>query len=194
MEKPSVFRPTIPPLLIVIADSALLIAGSSIPHWLLGIVLGAALTWLVIGGISARGNVVRRWPNLRDWFPFLDPSGGLATEAELRSQVVEGKSFRIAMITEHNRIDDRTFHNCVIYGPAVIAASGYTDTKHCVYTAPPEQMYVMMSEDKKARAGFLVAHDCEFKHCRFIGISFVGNANDIEKMKKLPGATEPPDD
>ena len=186
MEKPPIFRPTVPPLFIVIADSALLIAGSTIPQWLLGVILGAGLIWLVLGAISVRGNVVSRWPKLRTWFPFLDPFGGLATEAELRSRVVEGKAFKIAMLAEHNRIDDRTFHNCVIYGPAVIASTGFTDAKHCVYTVPPEQMYVVMAEDRKPRAGFLIAHDCEFKQCRFIGISFVGDADAIEKMRKLP--------
>lgn len=193
MKKPPVFRPTIPPLIIVIADTSLLITGDIFPEWLLGIILGAALTWLVIGAVSVNRNIIERWPKIRNWFPFLDPSGGLATEAELRSRVIEGMSFSIAMIAEGNRIDDRTFHNCVIYGPAVIAASGYTDLKHCIYTAPPEQFYVMMSEDKIAKAGFLVAHDCEFKQCRFVGISFVGNARDIEKMKKLPGGSKPSD-
>ena len=179
-------KPVVGPVVLLAAEYLAIRKGWLQDDLFVGIFFGLGIFWLACAVLYNKA-LIKRMPRIREWLPFLDPSGGLATEAELRSRVVEGKAFRIAMLAENNRIDDRTFHNCIIYGPAVIASSGFTDAKHCIYTVPAEQFYVMMPEHKKALAGFLVAHDCEFKTCRFIGVSFVGDKHAIEKMKKLPG-------
>ena len=91
----------------------------------IGILLGFTLFWLA-GSLLYNKNLIRRFPWMRDWMPFLDPSGGMASELELMSNHVQGKTFRLVDAAHNGVIKDRTFDDCVIHGPAILASCGAT--------------------------------------------------------------------
>ncbi len=205
MNKPSVLKPTLPPLLIVIVDSSLMIAGTNMPQWLLGAVLGAAILWLALSAIGIRGAVIERWPWARTWFPFLDPTGGLAATSELRARHLQGLHLRLALVAENNVVSDRTFEDCVIYGPAVVAPVGYVSHYDCTYTCKnPDQLYLVLdtfvpnkTQDHELPAGLLLVERCVFRRCQFIGISTLTNKEakdaDLARMTIPPRPTPQPE-
>lgn len=169
MQKPPVIKPTIPPLLVVIADASLMIAGSKMPEWLLGTILGAAIVWFVLAAVSVRGNIVERWPKMREWFPFLDLTGGMATRAELAHRHIEGKTLRLVDVAQNGVVVGITFDDCVFHGPAVFAPAGTTVMRHPHFHASRGDI-VYDFGDMKTRTGMIILEDCTLNRCVFYDI------------------------
>jgi|GEM_PF-4291471 len=179
---PSVFKPVLPPILILAADATFAIIGNVLPAWVLGLVWGVSMTWLVIAAVAVRPRIARKWPWLRDWIPFVDPGGSLASEAELRSTYIRGKAFRLADLASFDGfIHDRTFEDCILYGPGVICAIGYTNNMHPRFTALPENMHWQVWRPGTRPVGAIYTREVTFKRCRFIGLGFVGTEDSIQK-------------
>ena len=189
MKKP-VLKPTLPPLLIVIIDSALMIAGAKMPEWLMGAILGAAVIWLIISTASVRGNLIERWPRLRDWFPFLDPTGGMARQAELAERFVSGKTLRLLDAAINGTIVGKTFEDCIIYGPAVIAPCGMTTFRNPRWHATRGDI-VYDFGDKSTRTGMLLTEDCTFNNCTFYECGIASSrAEFLKGIERIVGEDE----
>lgn len=189
MKKP-VFKPTLPPLVVVIVDSVLMIAGNSMPHWILGAILGGAIVWLVIAAIGIRGNIIERWPHIRDWFPFLDPLGGFATKAELSQKHVESQTLRLTDAATDGVIIGKTFDDCVIYGPAVIAPQGATMFRNPNWHGTKGDIIYDFG-DMKTRTGMLLVNDCTFNNCTFYGIGVATPRDHFFKEVRIVGEAPP---
>jgi hypothetical protein len=182
VSKPPVFKPTIPPLVILMANCGLMIAGTRAPEWLLGALLGAALLWLTIAALSVRGNIVKRWPQTREWFPFLDPSGGIAAETELRSSYIAHKHVRISDLAVNNKVVERTFEDCHIYGPAVLVLSGVGVVVDCAIEGPADTALLYPADSQKRVLGPIEIVNTSFKRCQFHGVGFTGPRPLLDKL------------
>lgn len=184
-----VFKPTIPPVSLFIVDLAIMIGGQSqVPLWLLGIVLGIAGAWMFAAIVSVRVNIAKRWPKLLDWFPFLKPPQHRMVLEELRfAKYIRGQSFRLVDVCEGNRISGKTFEDCVILGPAVIAPSGFTLLHDCTQITREIGGNAWPLDPASApgtwlvRDGAVLCENCRFLHCQFDGIGF---ANPKENLMK----------
>ena len=170
----NILKPTIPPLLLIVADVILMIAGSILPEWLLGMVLGASLLWVILAAKSVRKNVIKRWPWMRSWFPFLDSTGGLATSSELTDIQISSKALRLTDLAVNGVIANRTFDDCIIYGPAVVAPTEFTVFRYPSWQLTRGDLYYEL-KDMKTRTGMILLENCTFNRCTFYDIGVVGN-------------------
>ena len=174
-------------------------------YWLSGLFIGLGLFWGAAALLSNRA-MIRRFPWLLEWMPFLDPTGGFATAEQLTGSYVKGQQFRIALLAEANEIRNRIFEDCVIHGPAVLMHSGYADHKDCTYALPPPLSrknlhWIMKFEKDKTQLsempiGAILIRKCTFKQCTFVGIGFVGteaSAAEFEATLHDPNPIPPAD-
>jgi hypothetical protein len=187
MDKPPVLKPTLPPLVIAIVDSSLLIAGARMPEWLLGAILGGALVWLLLASLWARGNIVRRWSWTREWFPFLDPKGFFAVEAELRSTYLSKLHVRIYDLAENNKVVGRVIEDCHIYGPGVVLLTDSVLTDSGI-EGNRESSLIRLADEQKTMIGPIELKDCVFRRCLFHGIGFVGSKDVLDRMSSATRA------
>jgi hypothetical protein len=160
-------------------------------QWWSGFCIGLALFWGAATLLNNRA-LLRRFPALPEWLPFLDSTGGFATAAQLTGSFIRGQQFRIAILEHNKEIYDRTFEDCIIYGPAVLAFAEYADAKDCIYVtvSPASKLWwtIDFERDKtpiaEMPAGVIVARKCIFKRCTFIDVGFVGNAEWVAEMHK----------
>lgn len=139
----------------------------------IGLLIGFTGFWVAASLLSNKA-IVKRFPWIRDWAPFLDPLGGMATELELMSNHVQGKTFRLTDVAHGGVVKDRTFDNCVIHGPAVLAACGAT-VMRAPKLAAQRGDYWYQLDDMKVRTGMIVVEDCTFNGCSFCDIGIAGD-------------------
>lgn len=150
--------------------------------WLVGLLLGFTVFWLLCSLLSSKA-IMRKFPWLHEWAPFLDPTGlGLAA-SQLQGHYISKKTFRLVDVSVDGKIYDRTFEDCVIYGPAVVAASGYQNHYNCEYVARTSVDQINWLLDQEIQAGktsldavpegAIVVENCAFKRCRFVKVGFL---------------------
>ena len=155
------------------------IIGAGMTGWWSGFLLGLGGFWFLMALLSHRA-LLNRFPWLPAWAPFLDPTGAFATADQLTGKFIAGHSFRITEIVHDSLISNRTFDDCDIYGPAVIALSGVGQVAACSFDAPPEQLVITVTQEKAV--GAIKVVDCNFKNCRFHNVSFIGTQELFEKI------------
>ncbi|MGA2092855.1 MAG: hypothetical protein ABSH16_05540 [Sedimentisphaerales bacterium] len=102
----------------------------------------------------------------------------------LTALVLQNMDIRIAdLVRESPVIRNKSFNNCVLYGPAVIALKGKADLIRCTLLTDDINDCFMPSEEK-FYWGVIMFDDCTFIHCKFRSISFVGSPRIIEKIKQ----------
>lgn len=175
------FRAPLVPTIILIGEIA---TAKWTPDWLVGVLIGFTLFWLVVSILGNKA-IVRRLPWLREWVPFLDPSGGLATEAELLNTHIQGKAFRLVDIAPYGVVENRTFDDCIIYGPAVVAAQEYTAMRQPKWNSRRGDIWYQI-DDAKERAGMIMLKNCTFNRCTLHDIGIAGDDRD----KFFSGMTE----
>jgi len=83
---------------------------------------------------------------------------------------VRGESFRLVdLLISDYVIRGRTFENCTIYGPAIIAPRR-VDFDHCTFDSDPddpEQMLWLVPDDRDIVRGVIGIEDCSFRECIF---------------------------
>ena len=156
---------------------------------LAGILWGIAGAWLIVTLLSHEA-LIRRFPRVIEWLPFLDSSGGFAAEHELRSNHLQGKTIKIAVLVEDGCIYGRTFTDCVIHGPAIVVASDYTYFAEPVFKTYGSNLHLSIPfEDGKTQvtdlpAGIIVTQKCTFTRCTFVRIGFVATPDQVLKDKQ----------
>ena len=88
-----------------------------------GALFGISIFWLIWGILSNKSLLVKA-PWLVEWAPFL--GSARPTAMELRGPYVRGKTFRLADVSEGGTISGKTFEDCTILGPAILAPKGTT--------------------------------------------------------------------
>jgi hypothetical protein len=157
-------------------------------EWVSGFLIGLAGFWLLLA-IFSNKSLIKAYPGILEWVPFLDPSGGLATSQYLTSRFLQGQSFALSMVAHEGVIKNRTFDDCDIYGPAVIFMGGVGQTVGCTFDGLPEYTLI---PSKTLPNGAIVAKDCNFKNCRFYKISIVAPQEIIDKMRSGFTVIKPP--
>lgn len=107
----------------------------------------------------------------------------LATPDELIPSVLQDKTIRTAdLVREDAYIRRKTFTNCHIYGPALIALRGGVFTSNTIKSLSEESAFVEVTN--RAFVGAIVFENCAINNCTFHRISFIGSAREIARYKK----------
>lgn len=178
----------------VIMLGNIVLAGSTEQQWLTGFVFGLALFWLA-GTVIFNRNLIRRFPWIREWLPFLDPTGTGAVASELSHRHIEGKTFRLIDIAQNSVVVGRTFDDCVILGPAVFSAQGATVLREPHFHASHGDILYDLG-DMKTRTGMIILRDCTLNRCIFYDIGVAQPKEfmkDIKIVGNLPEPIDPPD-
>lgn len=84
-------------------------------------------------------------------------------------------------------IDESSFKNCAIKGPAVIRLFGSTAAGGEI-TIPdqrPETVIIVTEEDRQAiPVGVVAVRNCRFENCTFEGISFIAPAAEADVLRE----------
>lgn len=81
-----------------------------------------------------------------------------------------------------NRIENTTFVNCQLYGPAVIFPDGDTTLNNPTFDAPGPDQVVWPIPPDEPKIGGISAINCDFEGCRF---SMIGLAVTPEQAEQL---------
>lgn len=105
----------------------------------------------------------------------LTPASGLS------GPYINGHHFRITdLVKDHHIIQDRTFENCTIWGPAIIVLE-----KSVVLGAtignPDEVLYEI---GERYCVGVIGVVNCTFKKCKFFKIGFMGSKANMDGIRK----------
>ncbi len=94
------------------------------------------------------------------------------------------RSFRIVDLVagSNDRITGRTFEDCTIYGPAVLAPLNQMTFEHNTFEATPEALFWEIPEDRDQILGAIGLTDCTFRRCIFRGIGIAGKRALIQQF------------
>lgn len=182
-----IIKPAVVPVLLLAAEYAALKKGWLEDELLIGFVFGITSAWAIAAALSSGGDLVRRYPWVRPWLPFLDERGQYATDPELRATYVRGKTFRLVDVAVGEMVVGKTFEDCVILGPAVLAPSGFTIVIDPKIKGRKAGGFVWPLDpaskpgEFRPRDGAVTCEDCRFVNCTFDG---VGIANPPERVLK----------
>ncbi|MCH7984547.1 MAG: hypothetical protein IIC28_11330 [Chloroflexi bacterium] len=117
----------------------------------------------------------------------------MSAPAELTASYLEGRHIRVIDLPRDGIIvRRRTFVNCDIYGPAVIAMTGTGIIQDCAFESDFKSVFIPITTDIPIR-GAIAFEDCVFRGCRFHAINVFGTADDIERWMKAFPTTPTPD-
>ena len=175
-------KPFVGPMILVMAEIGLGMTSYQ-SDWLGGILIGVAIFWVIFALLSNKA-LMKKFPGILEWAPFLDPTGIYAGSDQLMGKYISQKNFSINNVPYSGMIEGRTFEDCHILGPAVIHLCGTTtfyENKHEIPIIPNWQdaTYTVISDS--GIIGAVIVKDCVFRRCKFSKISFAGNkiAGDI---------------
>ena len=80
-------------------------------------------------------------------------------------------------------IRDRTFEDCEVRGPAMIALLGGGSISNSTFDGDIDSVFVEVA-DKRIILGAIGLQSCVFRRCRFTQIGIIGTREQIEKAKK----------
>jgi cell division protein FtsB len=121
------------------------------------------------------------------------PKQIFATPEALMSPVLQNMTIRICDLTREDFvIHDKTFENCHIYGPAIIACDNVIMTDSIITAAvPPDPNSFFIETTSQFCLGAVLFKDCTFKHCALDKIGIIGTHEQITNLKQqLPSIVE----
>ncbi|MEX2621028.1 MAG: hypothetical protein WD250_12520 [Egibacteraceae bacterium] len=80
-------------------------------------------------------------------------------------------------------IEGRTFENCQIIGPAIIAPLGTTSIAHCTWDGDFDALVWPIAEGRDQVVGAIGALDCSFFRCRFVTVGLAVPASAVEQVR-----------
>lgn len=176
-----VLKPFAGPFALVAAEVGAGMSGYTSQFWG-GVLMGVAGFWFVMA-LFGNKPLLKKMPWLLEWMPFLDPIGGMRSEArELTGRYISGHTFNITDVVHNARIIGRHFEDCDIYGPAVLAPTGIGHFVECSFYGPLDAIFLVINQ--KMTLGPIQLDGCTFKRCRFHGIGFVGSQTEKEMFVK----------
>ena len=90
-------------------------------------------------------------------------------------------------------IRGKTFTDCVIEGPAVMAVMGGTTFDGCAMGTTSDMNNLLYKPQGQKLAGVVGMADCRFVRCRFVQVGFTGSDELLEDLRgvQLLSAAEP---
>jgi len=173
-------KPFLGPVVLVMAEIGLGMTSYK-NDWLGGILIGLAIFWLIFALLSHKA-FLKKFPGILEWVPFLDPTGGFSTAEQLTGKFITGQSFNISSIVHDGIIKNRTFDDCDIYGPAVLAPDGVGIMHKCTFYGEAESVFIVVAQQMVLGPIHLL--DCNFKNCRFYKVGFIGNQKNVDEWLK----------
>lgn len=103
-----------------------------------------------------------------------------ATSLDLLQPYFSRMSIRLTDLANPNRvIRGRTFEDCDIYGPGVMAPVGVGVFHECTFDGPDA---LIMTDNSKV-IGPIAVEECVFRRCRLHGLGLIGSKEKIETWK-----------
>ena len=97
-------------------------------------------------------------------------SDPLTGDGQFRNQIV-----RIAELTVTSGwIENTTFSNCQIIGPAVLVLQDNVNINHCDFEAEIDAMFWEIPSARDVVVGAVGVRNCEFSRCVFKAVGFAG--------------------
>ena len=133
---------------------------------------------------------------LRPKLPYgLSPSAislPIASYREMSKNAIFGKTVIITAVPRNlaspMALKDKTFQNCLIIGPAVLAPTSNNAFVLCQFGVLPSGVNsILLQSDSTMRIGMIEVQNCKFIQCQFLGISFVGDAHFLDDLRKSAG-------
>ncbi len=87
-------------------------------------------------------------------------------------------------------IDGKTFTDCVIEGPAVVAVMNGTTFDGCAMGATTDVKTLLLKPLGQRMAGVVGMSNCRFIRCRFVQVGFTGSDDLLAELEA--GITPPP--
>lgn len=82
----------------------------------------------------------------------------------------------------NSELHNKTFINCRIYGAIVMYLRKNNVVNYCSLWGDIDSSFIITTNEKIS--GVLAIDDCTFINCTFYNISFIGNKNQIERLKE----------
>ena len=79
-------------------------------------------------------------------------------------------------------IEGKTFTDCVIEGPAVVASLGGTTFESCVMGAARDANSLLFTPRGPRLVGVIGLKDCPFVRCRFVQIGYTGADEHLDEL------------
>ena len=108
----------------------------------------------------------------------------IVTLGEITISSFEGKTIRLVdLVNEDNIIKKRTFEDCYIFGPAIMAPLGKTSIIDCSFAGQFDDLFITIQNRQfKGNEGYIGCLDCTFIRCNFSRIGIVGTSKLREKF------------
>jgi hypothetical protein len=95
-------------------------------------------------------------------------------DAAMAQDIYDSQIVRLSdLVVTDDIIRGKSFTNCLIVGPAVVAPMGHTSINNCVFIGTPDALYWDVSE-RGLVIGAIALEDCTFEDCRFERTGFAG--------------------
>lgn len=104
--------------------------------------------------------------------------------AVLSGPYIRSHTLRIAdLAREDNLIRGRTFEDCTIHGPAVLALINHVQLLGAEIRSHPDVFFIELPESRYV-VGPIGLENCVFKNCTFIRIGIMAKSDEIREWKK----------
>lgn len=166
------FKPYLGPTALICLEKGMNAAGFPLTDFWAGAMIAFAVFWFFFA-MTSHSELLRRFPRIKEWLPFIDPAGGImANPKELTGKFISGQTFKISDLAYNGRISGRHFENCVVHGPAVLMMSGIGHVIDCKFHGEADEFFITTQQDRFV--GPIELNDCTFKNCEFPGIGLIG--------------------
>ena len=154
----------------------------NVSEWVSLVLYVVACAFAILAGFSL---ILKRWPNAINWLPVPDfwLSGRLARREQLSATYFSKQHIRICDLAVDNRIYERLFEDCHIYGPAVVVITGDGIIIQCCLEGSYDNLFMYLADTQKEVIGPIELADCVFRRCHFHGVGFTGPREFLDKIK-----------
>jgi hypothetical protein len=144
----------------------------------LGLVTVGCLLWCAERALALYQQVTKKEPpplSAVTGTPTAQLPASFANAPQLAGPLLRGLVVRIVDCAIDGYIRGKTFEDCKLYGPAVIAPIGSHDISflRCVFDAPPEMLFWDSNADRVV--GPIGMESCTFNRCEFHNIGFASS-------------------
>ena len=110
----------------------------------------------------------------------------IASYSEMRGQQITGRTVILSAMPRFSVpfvIKNKKFYKCIILGPAVVAWDNNIVIGQCAFNGHDIESCLLETKSKYNDSAILL-DNCEFLQCDFGGISFIGDSNTLDVIRK----------
>ncbi len=149
--------------------------------WL--VVLGGVTAYLIVRELRRRGQPeVHITGNVGRLITVPGPGPPSTRKADLSKNYFEGEAIRLVDVATGCEIKGKTFVDCDLFGPAVVATFG-EGILELQMSEPYEVVTLRTRMDQKALTGVIRLVDCNIRGCRSHAIAYVVPPDMLESWK-----------